>query len=63
MNEIINPFLLVGDKFISEMNLRQSEFMCSACGPFTKSKARIKTLKKMTLAFNIIQILELLMIC
>ena len=54
MNEIINPFLLVGDKFISEMNLRQSEFMCSACGPFTKSKARIKTLKKMTFAFNII---------
>ena len=36
MNEIINKFLLVGDKFMSEMHLRQT------CGPFTKNKERIE---------------------
>ena len=38
MNEIINKFLLVGDKFIPEMHLRQPGFTYSACGPFTKKK-------------------------
>ena len=41
MNEIINKFLLVGDKFIPEMHLRQRGFTYSACGPFTKNKERI----------------------
>ena len=31
MNEIVNKFLLVGDKFMPEMHLRKP-----ACGPFTK---------------------------
>ena len=35
--------LLVGDKFMPEMNLKQPSFTYSACGPFTKSKERIKT--------------------
>ena len=41
MNEIINKFLLVGDKFVPEMHLRQPGFIYSACGPFTKNKERI----------------------
>ena len=35
MNNIINKFLLAGDKFMPEMHLRQPQFVCSACGPFT----------------------------
>ena len=42
MNDIINKFLLVGDKFMPEMHLRQPVFTYSACGPFTKNKERIK---------------------
>ena len=42
MNEIINKFLLVGDKFMPEMHLRQPGFSYSACCPFTKNKERIK---------------------
>ena len=45
MNEIINKFLLAGDKFMPEMNLRQSEFTYSASGSFTKNKERISILK------------------
>ena len=42
MNEIINKFLLAGDKFMPEMHLKQSGFSYSACAPFTKNKERIK---------------------
>ena len=42
MNEIINKFLLTGDKFMPEMHLRQPGFTYSACGPFTKNKERIQ---------------------
>ena len=42
MNEIVNIFLLAGDKLMSEMYLRQPEFTYSACGPFTKNKERIQ---------------------
>ena len=42
MNEIVNKFLLAGDKFMSEMHLKQPEFTYSACGPFTKNKERIE---------------------
>ena len=38
MNEIVNKFLLAGDKFMPEMHLRQPGFTCSACGPFAKNK-------------------------
>ena len=41
MNEIVNNFLLAGDKFMSEMHLKQAGFTCSACGPSTKNKRRI----------------------
>ena len=46
MNEIINNFLLEGDKFMSAMHLRQPGFTYSACGPFTKNKERIQKLKQ-----------------
>ena len=42
MNEIINKFVLVGDRFMPEMHLKQPGFTYSACGPFTKNKERIK---------------------
>ena len=42
MNEIVNKFLLVGDKFMSEMHLKQPGFAYRACGPFTKNKERIE---------------------
>ena len=42
MNEIVNTFLLEGDKFMPEMHLQQPDFTYSACGPFTKNKKRIE---------------------
>ena len=42
MNEIVNKFLLVGDKFMPEMHLKQLWFTYSACGPFTRNKERIE---------------------
>ena len=37
MNEIVNKFLLAGDKFMPEIHLKQPGFTYSACGPFTKN--------------------------
>ena len=42
MYKIVNTFLMVGDKFKPEMNLKQPGFTYSACGPFTKRKKRIE---------------------
>ena len=42
MNEIVNKCLLVGDKFMPEMHLKQLGFTYSVCGPFTKNKVRIE---------------------
>ena len=46
MNEIVNKFLLAGDKFMSEMHLKQPGFVYSACGPFTKTKERVQKFKE-----------------
>ena len=46
MNNIINKFLLPGDKFMPEMHLRQPQFVYSACGPFTRHKERIKEFER-----------------
>ena len=46
MNNIINKFLLAGDKLMPEMHLRQLQFVYSACGPFTRHKERIKKFKQ-----------------
>ena len=40
MNDIINRFLLAGDKFMPEMHLKQHGFTYSACGPFTENEQR-----------------------
>ena len=42
MNEIIKKYLLAGDKFMTEMHLKQPGFTYSACVPFTKNKERIE---------------------
>ena len=46
MNEIVNKFLLAGDKLMPEMHLRQPGFTYSACGSFTKNKERIRKFKE-----------------
>ena len=46
MNEIINSFLLAGDKFITEMLLRQPGFTYSASRPFAKNKERMKKIEE-----------------
>ena len=62
----MNIFLLVGDKFVPEMHLKQPGFTYSACCPFTKTKKEFKKLCRqeiqviytkmilIKLAFNII---------
>ena len=46
MNNVINTFLLAGDKFMPEMHLRQPRLVYSASGPFTRHKERIKEFKR-----------------
>ena len=46
MNEIVNKFLLTGDKIMSEMYLRQPGFTYSAYRPFIKNKERIQKFKE-----------------
>ena len=46
MNNVINKFLLAGDKFMPEMHLRQPQFVYNACGPFTRHKERITKFKQ-----------------
>ena len=74
MNEIVEKFLLTDDKFMPEMHLKQSRFIYSAWGPFTKTKKELKNLKKqeiqivftnmslIKLAFNMIWHIEILKI-
>ena len=49
VNEIVNKLSLVGETFMPAMHLKQPHFTYSACGPFTKSKERIKRLRKLEL--------------
>ena len=72
MNEIINKFLLAGDKFMPKMHLKQPGFTYSSCGPFTKNKERIQKFKEtgdtnyiykndlIRLLFNMIWLMEIL---
>ena len=45
MNEIVNKFLLPGDKFMPGIHLKQPGFTYCACGLFTKNKERIQKFK------------------
>ena len=38
--------LLTGEKFMPELPLRESEFTCSAFGPFMKHRERIQKFRK-----------------
>ena len=38
MKDIVNKCLLMGDRFMPQMHLKQPGFTYSACGPFTKHK-------------------------
>ena len=46
MNEIVNKFLLAGNKFMPEMHLKELGFTYRACGSFTKNKKRIQRFKE-----------------
>ena len=46
MNNLINTFLLAGDKFMPEIHSRQPQFTYSACGPFTRHEERIQKFKE-----------------
>ena len=46
MNEIVNNFLLAGNRFMPEMRLRHSGFYY-VCGPFTRNKKRIQKFKEL----------------
>ena len=46
MNEIVNKFLLVGDKFMPEMHLRQQRVTYYACEPGTNNKEKIQKFKE-----------------
>ena len=62
MKEIIHKLLLVGDKFMLEMHLKQPSFTYSACGPFTNNKERIEKLMQ-TGNTNFIYLNELDKVC
>ena len=47
MNDIIDKFLFVGDKFIPEMHLRQPRLTYSACGHLQKINKEYKSLNKL----------------
>ena len=42
MNEIVNRFLLAGDKSMTGMHLIQPGFTYSACGPLAEKKKNTK---------------------
>ena len=46
MNEIVNIFLLAGDKFVPEKHWNQLGFTYIACGPFNINKERIQKFKE-----------------
>ena len=47
MNEIVNKFLLAGDKFMSEMHLKQPEFLIALVVHLLKIKKELKSLRKL----------------
>ena len=46
VNEVVNKFLLVGDKCLPEMHLKQPGLTYNACGPFTKNTEWIQKIKE-----------------
>ena len=65
MNEILNKFLLAGDKFLPKMHLKQPAFTYNACGTFTENKERILKFKETgetMLVFSMIWLMKILKI-
>ena len=66
MNETVNKFLLAGDKYMSEMHLKQSGFTYSACGYKHLKNQEIQDIftemSLIKLAFNMIWFMEILKI-
>ena len=46
MSEIVNKFVLAGDKFMPKMHLRQPGFTYVTCVLFTKNKERMQKYKE-----------------
>ena len=46
INEMVNTFLLAGNKFMHQIHLKQPAFTHSACGPFNRNKKRIQKFKE-----------------
>ena len=46
MNKIFKKFLLIGDKFMQELRLKQPVFIYSACVAFTKYRKRTKEFRE-----------------
>ena len=46
MNEIVDKFLLTGNKFMPEMHLKQHRFSYTSCELFTRAKKKCKSLKR-----------------
>ena len=60
MIEIVNNFLLAGDKFMTEMHLKQPGFTYSTCVPFSKNKERIQKFKETgDMAVSMIWLMEI----
>ena len=49
MNNVINKFLLAGDKFMPEMHLRQSQFTYSVVDHLLNINKEFKSLKKLVI--------------
>ena len=74
MNKTVNKFLLVGDKFMPDMHLKQPDLLIVLVGHLLKIKKEFKNLKKqeiqaiftkmnlIRLAFNMIWLMEILKI-
>ena len=62
MNKVIGKFLLAGDKFLSELHLRQPGFTDSGCRSFTKYHKRIQKFRE-TGDLKHIQKNELVKVC
>ena len=53
--KFVNKFLLVGDRLIPAMHLKQPCCTCSACGQFSKIKKELKSLCKLEIQILVIE--------
>ena len=46
LGSLVNKFLLMGDKFMTEVQLRQPGFTYSVCGSFIRHKEKIEKFRQ-----------------